>query len=184
MGGLHLLGILGTREGREQRRQQGAGVELGVEQRMGRCRPLDPQVSPQLLAQQAEDAAHVGQPQCDGTLQYTPLFRAALAVSYNSAIGSGIDHIFSPARVVSSGKDTTYKLFASTTTPAGRRLIPSASAYLDAADYAQRFPDQAAFDRCDAKYNAGAATSAAARAIPGCATRYYSDHPFDWAVLS
>ena len=131
----------------------------------------------------SDDAAHVGQPQCDGTLQYTPLFRAALAVSYNSAIGSGIDHIFSPARVVSSGKDTTYKLFANTTTPAGRQLTPSVSAYLDAADYAQRFGSQAAFNRCDAKYDAGAANSAAARAIPGCATRYYSDHAFDWAVL-
>jgi endonuclease/exonuclease/phosphatase family metal-dependent hydrolase len=127
-----------------------------------------------------DDSAHLGQPLCDQPSQYTALLRAALArPGYSAVIDSGIDHMFTTGSVLASGKDTTYKLYAATN--AGR--VRTAAEYLSAADYASRFADAADYNRCDALYDAGRASAAAADAIPGCRGRYYSDHPLDWAVV-
>jgi hypothetical protein len=127
-----------------------------------------------------DTSAHLGQPPCDQVDQYTPMLRAALSrPGYQVLIDSGIDHIFTTAAPVASGNDATYKLYA--TTVHGR--VRTASEYLDDADFASRFSDGAAFNRCNAAYDAGRATPAFAEAIAGCRHRYYSDHRLDWAVL-
>ncbi|HEU5007543.1 MAG TPA: endonuclease/exonuclease/phosphatase family protein [Jatrophihabitantaceae bacterium] len=121
-----------------------------------------------------------GQQECDQADQYTPMLRAALSrPGYQVLIDSGIDHVFTTAAAVASGKDTTYKRYG--TTAHGR--VRTAAEYLDDADFASRFSDGAAFNRCNAAYNAGRASPAFADAIAGCRHRYYSDHRLDWAVL-
>lgn len=131
-------------------------------------------------------SASVGQPLCDAMGQFTPLFRNVLAAPraprYHAAIGSGIDHIFTPGRVVAAGKDMTYKLPARKRAH-GRIVRPALRHYLTRHDYATRFATAAGFDRCNALFSAGAGLSRAAHRIPGCVERYYSDHPLDWAVL-
>jgi endonuclease/exonuclease/phosphatase family metal-dependent hydrolase len=124
--------------------------------------------------------AQLGQPLCDRSGQYTALLRAALATpGYQVLIDSGIDHVFTTGAAAASGKDTTYKLYA---TASGGRARTAAE-YLNDADYASRFTDAAAFNRCNADYNAGRAAAAVAATIAGCRYRYYSDHPLDWAVI-
>jgi hypothetical protein len=126
-------------------------------------------------------SARLGQPLCDQADQYTPMARAALSrPGYQALIDSGIDHIFTTGTPAASGKDTTYKLYA-TTTATGR--VRTAAEYLDDADFASRFDDAAAFNRCNAAYNTGRASPAFADAIAGCRHRYYSDHRLDWAVI-
>jgi hypothetical protein len=122
-----------------------------------------------------DDGGHAGRPHCAGT-PVTPMYGAVLAApSYHWAIPSGIDHIFTQQRILASGKDTTYKQFD--------RVRQGAKQYLTAADYRTRIRGTHAFDQCDAAFSRGAGTSRAARRIPGCTSRYYSDHPFDWAVI-
>ena len=121
------------------------------------------------------DGEHAGRPRCAGT-PMTPMYGAVLAApSYHWAFASGIDHLFTQQRIVTSGKDSTYKRYAK----AGR----GRSGFLTTGDYRTRFGGARAFDQCDAAYSRGAGSSRWTRSIPGCRTRYYSDHPFDWAVI-
>lgn len=119
-----------------------------------------------------DDGAHGGRPHCAGT-PTTPMYGAVLAQpSYHWAIPAGIDHIFTQQRIIASGSDSTYRRFGA------RR-----SAYLTARDYRTRIRRTSSFDRCDAAFSRGAGNSRQARHIAGCRARYYSDHPFDWAVI-
>ncbi len=129
------------------------------------------------------NSAHVGQRSCRARRQYTALFRSVLArPRYHAAIGSGIDHIFTPNAVAAAGKDRTYRLPARRAKH-GRVVTEAPRYYLFRRDYATRFPTSSAFDRCDALFSRGRGLSRAARRIPGCVNRYYSDHPLDWAVI-
>jgi hypothetical protein len=125
-------------------------------------------------------AAHrLGSRACNSTHEYTPLYRAARAAGFHDTVGVGIDHIFTRGRTVTRGRDVTYKRFGRDVTSAGRMV----SHYLNARDFRLRFGSSSGFNRCESLYNYGAGLSRRARAIPGCTNRFYSDHPFDWAVI-
>lgn len=127
-----------------------------------------------------DGSAQLGQPPCDQPEQYTPMLRAALSrPGYQALIDSGIDHIFTTASASASGDDATYMRYA--TTVHGR--VRTAAEYLDDTDFASRFSDGAAFNRCNAAYDAGRASPTFADTIAGCRHRYYSDHRLDWALL-
>lgn len=128
--------------------------------------------------------AHLGQPTCSTRAQYTPMYREALRHrNLHVAVGYGIDNIFTSGAVVASGKDATYKLTAQRTTASGQTVTAARAQYLTVGDFDRRFSSVSAFDRCNAAFNAGAGRSSAARSIAGCSDRFYSDHPFDWAVV-
>lgn len=132
----------------------------------------------------ANSAWHLGQPHCSSRRQFTPLYRAALRHrNLHAAVTYGIDNIFTLGRMVTSGKDATYKLTAHRTTLSGQSVTSARPNYLTVRDFDRRFATAGAFERCDAAFIRGAGGSRAARGIAGCADRYYSDHPFDWAVI-
>jgi hypothetical protein len=121
----------------------------------------------------------LGSRACNGTHEYTPLYRAARAAGYHDSVGVGIDHIFTRRGTVTRGRDVTYKRYSGDVRSAGR----IASDYLNVRDFRLRFASSSGFYRCEALYGYGAGLSRRARSIPGCAGRFYSDHPFDWAVV-
>jgi hypothetical protein len=132
----------------------------------------------------ADDVSHLGQPRCSTRRQFTALYRAALRHrNLHVAVGYGIDNIFTPGRILTSGKDATYKLAARRTTASGQPVTSAQPMYLTVRDFDRRFTTAGAFDRCNAAFARGAGDSRSARAISGCSERYYSDHPFDWAVI-
>lgn len=125
-------------------------------------------------------AAHrLGSPACNSRHEYTPLYRAARAAGYHDSVGVGIDHIFTRRGTITRGRDVTYKRYSGGVTSAGRMV----SHYLNARDFRHRFSSSRGFNRCESLYGVGAGLSRRARSIPGCTNRFYSDHPFDWAVV-
>lgn len=131
----------------------------------------------------ADGISHLGQSTCSTRSRYTPMYREALRHrNLHPAVGYGIDNIFTLRPIVASGKDATYKLAARSTTAGGLR-VTARTRYLTVRDFDRRFSSAGAFDRCNAAFNAGAGGSFTARRIAGCTDRFYSDHPFDWAVV-
>jgi hypothetical protein len=125
-------------------------------------------------------ASHrLGSRACDSTHEYTPLYRAARAAGFHDSVGVGIDHIFTRRGTITRGRDVTYKRYSGEVRASGRM----ASHYLNARDFRLRFASPSGFYRCESLYGVGAGLSGRARSIPGCSSRFYSDHPFDWAVV-